>query len=281
MQTNGKHEVIAQIARQSLVLAALLAMVLSAASIGRAQSSATSPATPDSRPAAAASAKAPALPRAKGQHEGITVHGHWVIEVKNQDGKVVTQREFENSLSSGFANPFASGSLPGGSALLSALITGQTMVTPAAWGILLEGPNYPSSQNAPCANGVNEEGFCIVLQNVQSSLINLCTPLPAGFSCNLAVNPIGTAPSFTGFQLSGSVAASQTGTISAVATMDINACGLGGTGNALPNCAFTSTSGFVAFTSANLDGNTVPGDPLPVPVGAGQTVQVTVTISFQ
>jgi hypothetical protein len=33
-----------------------------------------------------------------GKHEGIKVHGHWTIEVKNPDGTVVTHREFENSL---------------------------------------------------------------------------------------------------------------------------------------------------------------------------------------
>jgi Na+-transporting methylmalonyl-CoA/oxaloacetate decarboxylase gamma subunit len=37
-------------------------------------------------------------PAAKGTHEGIKVHGHWTIEVKNPDGKLVTHREFENSL---------------------------------------------------------------------------------------------------------------------------------------------------------------------------------------
>jgi hypothetical protein len=216
----------------------------------------------------------------KGEHEGVTVHGHWTIEVKNPDGKLVTHREFENALSPGFANPFGGGSLPGGASLLSALITGQTMVMPAAWGILLEGPNYPSNQNAPCANGQNNNGYCVLMQDVQSPLITFCTNSPAGFSCNLAVSPIGTAPSFTGFQIQGTVLATQKGSVSAVATIDINACGLGGV-NGLANCVFTSTQGFVAFTAAKLDGNTVSGDPLPVPVTAGQTIAVTVTISFQ
>jgi hypothetical protein len=31
-------------------------------------------------------------------HEGIQVHGHWVIEVRDPDGTLVTHREFENSL---------------------------------------------------------------------------------------------------------------------------------------------------------------------------------------
>ena len=36
-----------------------------------------------------------------GRNEGIKVHGHWTIEVRNPDGKVVTHREFENALAQG------------------------------------------------------------------------------------------------------------------------------------------------------------------------------------
>lgn len=35
---------------------------------------------------------------AGGPHEGIKVHGHWVIDVRNPDGTLVTHREFENGL---------------------------------------------------------------------------------------------------------------------------------------------------------------------------------------
>ena len=93
MKTNGKSEVIARIARQSLVLATLFAMLLLAADISRAQSSATSPATPTAKMAAPSAAKpvrpAAKLP-AKSPHEGITVHGHWTIDVKNPDGTVAS-----------------------------------------------------------------------------------------------------------------------------------------------------------------------------------------------
>jgi hypothetical protein len=34
---------------------------------------------------------------AGGPREGIHVHGHWVIDVRNPDGTLVTHREFENS----------------------------------------------------------------------------------------------------------------------------------------------------------------------------------------
>jgi hypothetical protein len=43
------------------------------------------------------SAVAEEKPSRDGSHEGIKVHGHWTIEVRDPDGTVVTHREFENS----------------------------------------------------------------------------------------------------------------------------------------------------------------------------------------
>src|SRR6185295_7630881 len=34
-------------------------------------------------------------------HEGIKVHGHWTIDVREPDGRLVTHREFENALTNG------------------------------------------------------------------------------------------------------------------------------------------------------------------------------------
>jgi hypothetical protein len=128
MKTNGKHEVIAGIARQSLVLAALLAMVLSAASISQAQSSAIPAAAPAAKPAAAP-ATAPALPTAKpaakGQQQGIMVSGRWVIEVRNPDGKVTAHTEFENAIQ------------PAGMVYLAALLAGNN--APGQLSIMLNG----------------------------------------------------------------------------------------------------------------------------------------------
>jgi hypothetical protein len=45
--------------------------------------------------ATAATGSAPGAPQ-----EGIKVHGHWTIEVKNPDGTLAEQREFENALTS-------------------------------------------------------------------------------------------------------------------------------------------------------------------------------------
>ena len=37
-------------------------------------------------------------PSGDSSREGIKVHGHWTIDVRNPDGTLVTHREFENSL---------------------------------------------------------------------------------------------------------------------------------------------------------------------------------------
>jgi hypothetical protein len=238
----------------------------------------------------------------KGQSEGINVHGHWTIEVRNPDGKVVSHTEFENALSPGFSFPLpnnfiaSSVQLPGGSALLSAVMTGQAVMTPENWAILLEGPNgLAGTGGAPCTpiDGAQFYGTCFLFPSATDNVFSgpICpivngtpSPGPIGYSCNLAVSPLGTGPNFTGFQLSGTVVAMQPGTISSVVTMNFGVCGPTDT---LANCPFASSSdGFAAFTARNLDGNTAAGaaagDPNPVSVtAAGQTISVTVAVSFQ
>ena len=54
--------------------------------------------TPGAQPASQTGQTATAGTAAKGTQEGIKVHGHWTIEVRNPDGKVVTHTEFENVL---------------------------------------------------------------------------------------------------------------------------------------------------------------------------------------
>jgi hypothetical protein len=48
-------------------------------------------------------------------HEGIKVHGHWVMDLKDKDGKVIDHRDFQNALVSGGT---------AGSDLLSLLLLG-------------------------------------------------------------------------------------------------------------------------------------------------------------
>lgn len=73
-------------------------------------------------------------PSSDGSHEGIKVHGHWTIEVRNPDGTLVTHREFENSLVSG-----------GTFVLTNCLVNGCPQ-TP--WSVLL----VPAASNTICSS---------------------------------------------------------------------------------------------------------------------------------
>lgn len=223
-------------------------------------------------------------------HEGIKVHGHWTIEVRNPDGSLVRYVEFENSLDPGFSYTGSVAGSPivqvhGGADYLAALLAGRA-ATPT-WAIRLAGPAgisnlFPASTtDAPC---VHTDGLAQC--EISNPLVAQCqgATLQAGLGCNLTVSTLGTPPSTLGtppstlgtppavgpIQLSGSVAATQNGHVSAVATIIYFPCG-GAT--IVTNCPITG-AGFSSFTSSN----NFPG--APIAVSAGQTIAVTVTISF-
>jgi hypothetical protein len=86
--------------------------------------------------AAAAGEEESALAPANANGGGIKIHGHWVLEVKNADGKVADRREFNNSLvtpstcSTGGTCTYVSGDQ-----LLAAILSGD--MTPGGLGVTL------------------------------------------------------------------------------------------------------------------------------------------------
>lgn len=72
-----------------------------------------------------------------GPKEGIKVHGHWVIEVREPGGKLVERREFENALTSQGWNT------------LSAVLSRSK--SPGLWSVLLD-----SNGTKPCTTGTGE-----------------------------------------------------------------------------------------------------------------------------
>jgi hypothetical protein len=207
-----------------------------------------------------------------GQREGITVHGHWSIEVRDPKGAIVRHVEFENSLDPGFTDTHSTPPLiaPGGASYLSALLTGQwtAPVAPTGWAILLVGPSgltniqNLASTNPPCLSNF---AVCIIEPAGGPDCASQAAP---GFSCNLSATALGTFPFFTGIQLSGSVAATQNGQITTVASVvDTIGCP-----SSVSNCQISHV--LASFTSST----NFPGSPISV--SAGQTVAVTVTISF-
>jgi|HubBroStandDraft_1064217.scaffolds.fasta_scaffold140932_2 hypothetical protein len=291
MKTCGKHKVNAQIAGPGLVLAALFAVMLSAVSIGRAQSGAVSPTTPGAKPAAAP-AKAPALPAVKPpvkvQSEGIKIHGHWIIEVRNPNGSIASHTEFENSYIFGSYFPN----------ILSRI---QTL---GEWGIVLGGSSSPcvASVSTPFSaiEGVEGEAVpppaCVITEtgpaigaNIYgSSPTSPCNPSAGTGSCanNLQVS---ADPNTGNPTLTGNVVATNSGTISQVETI-FSACGpaLSSTACATETAAdFPTLDSVSAFTATPLP---APGSgmcggagqpPCAVPVIAQQTIQVSVQFSFQ
>jgi len=182
-----------------------------------------------------------------GQHEGTKVHGHWTIEVRNPDGGLVTHREFENSLTNGTSS---------GAASLSLLLS--RSVSLGSWSIVLDTlPGFSSPP--PCLNGslptpclIHEPGTAFVAAN------------NSVFTLNVSLGPAGT------LILSGTVTAGANGGIGMVQTFS-SLCA-----NTFAPASPCSTSAQLpqsaTFTSATLS--------TPVVVSAGQTIAVTVNISF-
>jgi hypothetical protein len=183
---------------------------------------------------------------ARGAQEGIKVHGHWTIEVRNPDGSVATHREFENAL---FPSP-----------ALASILGRQVSV--GFWSIaVFPGTICGYTNNAPCS--IYEPG--IIGYAVAST--------------NLSVTVAGNNLVFAGTFLAaggGTIATVQTDSYGCLATVAPSTpCQ---PGNASPvNFGFGPGGGFI-FTSRDFDG--LSGDPQPISVNAGQTVAVTVTISF-
>lgn len=167
MSTNGRRQLVARIARRGLVLATIFAVALVCTTGSRAQLS--TPPGPDVKPAAAAAnatpapaaaakpavspANLPAAPAAqapsKGSHEGIAVHGYWVIDVRNSDGTLAKHLEFENQLCTSFSDGLSSQPIVGGDSILQSLLTGTASA--GAWSIVVGAPDSTSASEPNCA----------------------------------------------------------------------------------------------------------------------------------
>ncbi len=273
-------------AKRILGLAGLASLVLVCAGAARAQaqpsqaqstaapSGATVPATApgigpsESAPAARQvvaqnpSAK-PSVP--KGPSEGIKVHGHWTIEVRNPDGSVAVHRDFENSL-------ITTGGTTGSQALV-ALLSGNGAA--AGWVILLG--STVGGDVTPCATG-NE---CFISASVSPALNtnvnnNTCGAgsenncLPNQLTLSGTVPPVAAGTSCPSPAPGNEVC--QSGTIDTVATtIAISQI----TSRAISN------SPALGFDFTNAFSSATPPPFSAVPVAAGQTINVTVTISFQ
>ncbi len=186
----------------------------------------------------------PPLPPSGGQ-EGIKVHGHWVVEIRNPDGTLADRREFNNALSSGAQT-------------LTRLLTRQGV--PGRWLLTVgnTGTDIP-----PCQGGTGASfGWCNIIEDAASNQ----TAGHTAVSRDLVVTH--TATTLT---LTGTVTALVDGVVGRVATR-LGTCGESTT---IADCSSAGSANF--FTDAALG---FSGKPPKVPVVAGQIIKLTVTISF-
>ena len=296
MKMNGKFEVLAQISRRRLLLAALLVMVLSLTTVSRAQSSlmaVTAQAEEKKAAVTAAETQVPDTPAKltslpsklavqvheksgnNGTHEGITVHGYWNIDIQNPDGKVTTHREFENSLV--------------GTEIAPNLIFG--VMTPLGWMVELDGGTGAQS-SSPCGT-------------VQCYLFE-STPGAIAFVARGSGGQCGAAPNcptvLTRTPALGTYIPNTSPVVSLQATFPALSAGfVGNVGTTLLGCVSsnlfsTSTPAGLSTTSpADCTAGNIPSTGVDffravftgtavspaIPVASGQTVSVTVKLSFQ
>jgi hypothetical protein len=260
-------------------LAVLSVFMLGMAGIAHAQASGAA-AQANPKPAAAATGQGKAEPAtvapgkspAKGNHEGITVHGRWMIEVRNPDGKVVSHTEFENSLV--------------GATLLGDMLTG--VIVPGGYQVSLH--DSPTGTTGPCQPLPNNSSIteCVLVGS-------LISPTPTTFAdlnigCGLPASPNGLisalGPCFPLTIAANSTGFTVTGTATSyVASDTITDVYLG------PLTCGTLAAGSVAAVSPSTcaGGNTTVQNylthgSLPTPgvaiTAVGQSIFVSVQISF-
>jgi hypothetical protein len=199
-------------------------------------------------------------------HQGLQVHGHWVINIRNADGALVEHREFENSLTGQ------------GQGILVGLLSGY--LVPGDWMIHLNQGLAPG--NSPCPNNP-----CGIVHNANTQPAitfcgqgaDYCTGSTLTYAFNLGNFGSGTGSSLV---LNGTITAPQTGTVGSVVTI-LSACGNNAPDTGNPNSIETISPAscvtqttplpFIElFTSATLAS--------PINVTSGQQIQVIVTITF-
>jgi hypothetical protein len=208
--------------------------------------------------------------------EGIKVHGHWKIDVRNADGTLARSYEFENSLVSPNAADVA----------LSQILSGQATI--AGWAIEL-GSSTPTALCVTQYLSTTINTCALVPKTTPVDLINtsecasdLCY---AGLTATIIpYNSTTQAPA--AFQLQESFTVPNGGPITNVATVMFG-CGAnsGTTTVSVDSCLNypnESPGGSVVVPGNTLLDTHFTATSLPTPlmVASGQIVQVTVTISF-
>ena len=206
------------------------------------------PGAVQARPAAKSAEEDESAKPDKPGHQGIKVHGHWVLQVRNADGTLGERREFENSLADGGA--FLIGVLAGG-------------LVPGDYAIQLAGTACPA---------------CYIINSTWNANSAFTQGSPTSTTLVTTFNSLLFSPSGgNSIVLTGFMAPPSSGFFSQVAVL-WGACGTSfnpGSSTIAPKTCVTTPSQQTAggeFTATTLAS--------PLPINAGQIVMVTVTISF-
>ena len=198
-------------------------------------------------------AAAPLIAQQRGESskDGIKVHGHWTIDVRKADGTLVSHHEFENALVG-----------TGGMGLGLILSRGYTM---GGWVVLLDG--------GACQGPLTP--FCVIAEPTtgagewDNNDLNVSVPQPPDTNAGLLV-------------LKGSVKAAVAGQLSSVRTR-LHTCGpdfdinKGGWYELTESQCAAKAGLDLAGNVFDLTSRTLG---TPIPVTAGQLIQVTVVLSF-
>jgi len=224
--------------------------------------SAAPKATPPHKQTPAAPAEAQATAPNDAAHQGIKVHGHWTIDVKNPDGTLVEHRDFENSIQYDGQN------------YLVGLLSGYAVN--GGYGIYFSNATA-STTNAVCTSG--QYPYCAIVQSTTAG--------PGIFACisytcvgGLTVTPtFGLGPTI---KLAGTITAPNAGSIAQVFTSPAG-CNAAGSTTYFPTTVATITPAacMASNNSTSLGGTmTLATLSSPISVVAGQIIQISVTLSF-
>jgi hypothetical protein len=174
--------------------------------------------------------------------QGVKVTGEWTILIRNEDGSVASRHEFRNAFVPSLGAP-----------LLAKLLKNASIV--AEWMI--------SMQGGPCLNASGQPANCILVQDPGWQ-----SQAPQQYFPTLTTDAPDSGPNAGKFVLTGSAKAARATAITVVSTFGLEcpaaAPGTTCSGLSAPQRTFTSH-----FFGAS-----------PINVVQGQTIDVTVVISF-
>lgn len=197
-------------------------------------------------------------------NQGVKMHGHWIIDVKNPDGTLVEHRDFENALESS------------GPSFLIGMMSGY--LTPGDYMIVMG----PQSGNGAC---VATFQYCGIVRSLATYPgLGYCGNYYCG--TGLTVTPhLGSGGLSSGpfsLVLAGSITANQTGTIGTVYSLISTCANIGFSGTVNPSTIETSSPASCVTQTATEPwyGPLSQANITPIAVNSGQIIQVTVTITF-